>query len=60
VRDARILAPLGTAPRWNRIDPVETAVLDDGSRFEVPVGIDADGSALHNARRMNSVRSTGT
>jgi hypothetical protein len=39
---------------------VETAVLDDGSRFEVPVGIDADGSALHNARRMNSVRSTGT
>jgi phytoene dehydrogenase-like protein len=43
------LAPLGIALRWNRIDPVETVVLDGGSRFELPVGIDAYRNALHDA-----------
>jgi phytoene dehydrogenase-like protein len=45
----RLLAPLGIALRWNRIDPVDTIVLEDGSRFEVPLGIDAYRSALHEA-----------
>ena len=43
----RVLAPLGIALQWNRIDPVDTVVLDDGGRFEVPLGIDAYRSALH-------------
>ena len=43
----RLLAPLGIALRWNRIDPVDTILLDDGSRFAVPLGIDAYRRALH-------------
>ena len=45
----RVLAPLGIALQWNRIDPVDTVVLDDGSRFEMPMGIDAYRSALHDS-----------
>ena len=45
----RWLAPLGIALRWNRIDPVDTIVFHDGSRFEVPLGIDAYRDALHDA-----------
>lgn len=44
-----MLAPLGIDVRWNRIDPVDTVLLDDGTRFEVPLGIEAYRSSLHEA-----------
>lgn len=45
----RLLAPLGIALRWNRIDPADTIMLDDGSRFDAPLGVDAYRDALHSA-----------
>lgn len=45
----RMLTPLGIVVQWNRLDPTDTIVCDDGSRFAVPTGADAWREALREA-----------